>query len=298
MEWLVFAIFAYFFWTATNLISKVLLSKHVKSVFVYAILMGFFGLVPLALTPFKPLTLPRPDQFVVALAAGVVFVFAMLPFYKALSIEDVSRVVPLWRLKPVFVLLFSFIFLGSRLNRIQILAFFLLLAGGFLISLRKTDGLFKLSKGFYYMSISSVLFGAYHTLTKYVYLNQAYYDGFLLIRLGSFLGVLVLLFFKHFRIGLKQTWHAVGGRVKAAIVAHQLLNLGGLAFFNYAISVGDVSLVVASQSLHTLFVFIAATIITLAWPSLVKEDLSFSIVLQKLGAIALIALGTLLVALF
>ena len=171
MEWLIFAILAYLLWTSCNLISKVLLTKHIKNIFVYAIFMGFIGLLPLLLIPFKGLTIPNIWLLILSLVTGMLYIYALMPYFKALSIEEVSRVIPLWRFKPLFVLTFSFVFIGERLGFYELIAFFLLLFGGFLISVKKIKDSFKISKAFYFMLFSSFLFGIYHTLTKFVYLN-------------------------------------------------------------------------------------------------------------------------------
>ena len=206
MEWLIFVVFAYLAWTVCNIVSKILLTKHIKNIFLYGIVIGFVGLLPLLLIPFKGLTLPSFQLLLITLAAGALYIFGMLPYFKALSLEEVSRVIPLWRFKPLFVLLLAFLFIGERLSSYEIIAFFLLLFGGFFISIRKIKDSFTISRAFYFMLLSSVLLAVYAILVKYIYLHQAYYDGFILLKFGSFLGAFSLLFFKRYRVMLKTTF--------------------------------------------------------------------------------------------
>ena len=116
MEWLIFVILACLFWTSCNLIGKVLLTKYVKNIFVYAIFIGFVGLLPLLLIPFKSLAIPNTPLLVVSIITGMLYIYALMPYFKALSIEEVSRVIPLWRFTPLFVLIFSVGFIGEKLS--------------------------------------------------------------------------------------------------------------------------------------------------------------------------------------
>ncbi len=280
------------------MISKVLLTKHIKNIFVYAIFMGFIGLLPLLLIPFKGLLIPNIWLLILSLVTGMLYIYALMPYFKALSIEEVSRVIPLWRFKPLFVLIFSFIFIGERLCFYEIIVFFLLLFGGFLISVKKIKDSFKISKAFYFMLFSSFLFGIYHTLTKFVYLNQPYYDGFILIRLGSFFGALSILLIKKYRIGLIETFSSISNKVRGTIIIYGILNLIGLAFFNFAVSIASVSLVSASAGIQSIFVLFSASILSVKFPQLLKEEINKKILFQKLIAIILIILGSGIIILY
>ena len=140
MEWLVFALLAYLFWTVCNIISKVILTKHVKSVFVYAIFIGFVSLLPLFLIPFKSLTIPNTQLLTITLITGMLYIYALIPYFKALSMKKFQEL-PRYgdsNLYLCYFLLLSFY---------EIVAFFLLFFGGFLISLRTKES-FKISRAF------------------------------------------------------------------------------------------------------------------------------------------------------
>jgi len=291
MDWLIFAILSYLFWAFCNITSKVLLTNYVKNIFVYTIFIGFAGLLPLLLIPFKNLTIPNTQLLIITLITGMLYIYALMPYLKALSVEEVSRVIPLWRFTPLFVLIFSIGFVGEQLSFFEIIAFFLFLLGGFLISVQKLKETFKISKAFYFILFSSFLFGIYHTLTKFVYLNQSYYDGFILIRIGSFISALSILLIKKYRISLIDTFSFISNKTKGAILFYEILNLIGLAFFNFAVSIGSVSLVSASAGIQSIFVLLLASILSLKFPQILKEEISTKILLQKLIAIILIIVG-------
>lgn len=295
MEWIIYAILAYLFWTNCNIISKVILTKYVKNIFVFAILIGFIGLIPIILIPFKGLNFPGLNLFLISLITGALYIYALTPYFKALSIEEVSRIIPLWRFTPIFVLVFATIFIGENLSLIEIIAFSLLMGGGFLISIKKFTKSFKVSNAFYLMIFSSLLFGIYHTLTKYVYLNQPFYDGFIFIRIGSFLGSASLLLLKKYRIALVQTWYSISRKVKGTIIAYELSNFIGLVLFNYAVSITSVSIISATTGFQSIFVFIAALVISKKYPKILKEETTTKVIVQKILSILLILVGVALI---
>ncbi|MFO8015892.1 MAG: EamA family transporter [Candidatus Woesearchaeota archaeon] len=298
MEWIIFVFLAALFWMSCNIFSKILLSRHVKNAVVYAVLVGFAGLITLTLIPFNGLSMPSLPILALTMLTGALYIYAMLPYFMSLMIEEVSRVMPLWKLKPLFVLLFAVAFLGESLNTFQLIAFFLLLFGGFMISVRRIEGVFKISRAFSLMMLSSVIFGAYHTLTKFVYMNMAYYDGFILLRVGSFLGAASLLALPRHRKALSEALNSMGWKVKGAVAGYELLNLGGLAFFNYAVSVGPVSLVTAAIGIQPVLLLITASLLSSRYPGLLKESMSRGAIIQKTLAVILLVVGAGIVVLY
>jgi len=57
-------------------------------------------------------------------------------YFKAIKIEEISRVVPLLSFSPLFVLIFDAIFLGEVFTSLQYLEIFSLVVGVFLISVK------------------------------------------------------------------------------------------------------------------------------------------------------------------
>lgn len=298
MKWLIFALLAYLFWAVCNIIGKVLLTKHVRNSLVYVIFVGIAGLLPLLSIPFKSLVIPPAQFLITTLITGMLYIYALIPYFQALSIEEVSRVIPLWRFTPLFVLIFSIGFVGEQLGFYEIIAFFLLLFGGILISVKRLKETFKLSKALYFMMFSSFLLGIYHTLTKFVYLNLSYYDGFILIRFGSFIGALSILVIKKYRISLIEIFSSINAKIKGIILCCELLNLICLALFNFAVSIGSVSLISASAAIQSIFVLLLASMLSVKSPQILKEEMSTKIVLQKLIAIILIVMGAGIIILY
>ncbi len=298
MEWIFFAMLGYFFYALTNFVSKTVVTKHIDNVFIYTVIVSCFGLIPLALIPFYGLSLPDLPMLIFSLIAGMFWIFGLPPFYKALQIEETSRVVPVWRFVPFFVLIFSFIFIGERLFPYDLLAFVLLLIGGILISIKKIGSTFKISKALYYMLLSVLLFAISHTMTKFVYMNMAYIDGFVITRFGGFLaGILILILGGHGGKVVK-SWSKLNKKIRYIILGYGFLQFLGIASIDFAMTTGPISLITASGGFQAFFVLIIAIILSHRYTHILKEEISKGIISQKIIAILLLILGAGIIIIF
>ncbi|HEY9699623.1 MAG TPA: EamA family transporter [Trichocoleus sp.] len=292
MEWLPFALFAYVIWSSCNLLSKVLISRHVSSITVNLIGFGVWNLSPLLLLPMRGIHFPRFDLLLIAIGSGVLYFYILIPYLKALAIEEASRVVPLWRFTPLFLLLFFGNFSGERLDIWQISAFILLVIGGFLVSVKQISDLFKPTKAFYLMIFASFLSAAYSSIAKYIYLHLDFYDGFTLMRGSVGICSVLMLCLPTQRQEVQQTLRGMSRKVCGLMLLNGLLEFSGLVFYNFAMSLAPVSLVSASAGIQAIFVLLLSIFFSFKFPQFIHEDMSQSVLTQKGVAIALIVVGT------
>lgn len=292
MHWLSFALVAYLIWSSCNLLSKILISQYVKSVVVNVVVIGIFNLLPLILILFRGLNVSRIDLAVVALTSGILYVLILLPYFRALAIEEASRVIPLWRFTPLFILLISSGLTGEHLDLYQAIAFLLLIVGGFLVATKRLSDLFHPSRAFYLMVLSSFLAAVYSSIAKLLYLQMDYYEGFTLMRMGVAISTLALLCRPVHRTEFVITLKQLSGRMKLLLMLNGLLELLGLAFYNFAMSLAPASLVSASAGIQAIFVLIFSMLLSLKFPQLLHEDISQRVLTQKGFAIVLIIVGT------
>ena len=164
MNWLFYALLAYFLWAFCNIIDKIVVSKkHFKSSIGPAMLINLFYGMTFLIIPFIELKIGSMFHLFLALLTGVFLFLTIFPYYKAISLDHVSRVIPLWQLSPIFILLISMFTIGESLSYNQYLGFGVLLAAGFLISIKKAEGIFRLRKSVYYALIA-ILFGAIYSV--------------------------------------------------------------------------------------------------------------------------------------
>lgn len=293
MDWLPFAISAYLVGSSCNLLTKILISRYVTSVFVNIFVVGLFNLIPLMLIPFVGLAIPSFKVLLAALLSGTLYVLILIPYFKALQIEEASRVVPLWRFTPLFILLFSSGLTGERLDFYQVVAFCLLVVGGVLVSVKKITDIFKPTPAFYLMILSCFLSGLYSCLAKYVYLHLSYFEGFTLMRFS--VAFSILLFFicvPRCRVEVTQTLPHLTKRIKGFLLLNGLLEFIALGFYNFAMSLAPVALVSASAGIQAIFVLLFSILLSLKCPDLLHEDTSQAVLTQKGFAIVMIVVGT------
>lgn len=292
MEWLPFALFGYLIWSGCNLLGKILISHHVKSITVNLIGVGIWNLLPLLLIPSQKLVIPSFDLLALALLSGIIYIFILIPYFKALAIEEASRVIPLWRFTPLFILLFSGGLTGESLDAYQLTAFFLLVVGGLLVSIKSLSDLLRPSRAFYLMLLASMVSGIYSSIAKFVYLRMSFYEGFTLMRVSVALSILGLLLIPRYRREVVTTVRQMRYSVRNMMLVNGFFEFVGLIFCNFAMFLAPVSLVSASAGVQAVFVLIFSILLSLKCPQLLHEDISQSVLTQKGFAIALIIIGT------
>src|ERR1039458_2519080 len=139
-NWFCISLIAPVLWTIVNHIDKYLLSKYFKgngigAIFLFSSLFSVFVLPGILI--FEPsivLCISVPD-IVILLLVGVMSAVAFLLYLYALDIEEASVVIPLLQLIPVFAYFLSYLILGERLNKVQILAALIVILGIVILSL-------------------------------------------------------------------------------------------------------------------------------------------------------------------
>lgn len=291
MNWIFIAIIGYLLLAAVNIIDKVLLSKYVTNSFVYTFFVGILGLVAFVLAPFG-LYLPDAFMLAISLIGGGFFILALLLLFYALREGEASRVVPFTGgLIPLFIFVFSYLFLGERLGFKEIIAFFILITGGIIITIMPGASKKWVLKNFFIMISASLAFAISYVMSKYVYNELGFITGFVWLRVGSFIGALFILFSKSVRKDIKKIWYKIKVKGKLYYLGNQAFGGMGFFFINYAISLASVSLVNALQGMQYVFVMVIAFIVSRFKPELMPEKISKNIIIQKVFAIVLIVLG-------
>ncbi len=295
-NWIYFTLLAELIWSFTSFIDKIVFSKgYIKSPFVFIVLNGSMNVLVVFLLPFFSLEPLNFLGFFSVLGAGIFLSLGVIFYYKAVQYEEISRVVVLWQLIPIFVLIMSFLFLGERLTKFSFIGFAFLLSAGFLISYRKINKKFKLSKAFYYMLASTLLISFHYVLAKHVYGVTSFWSAFMWLRLASFSGILVLLL-PSVRREFAKTYQISSARTKSLLGFKMLIDFSAFVTLGYATFYGPISLISAlGTAAAPLFIFIITSIAAIYFPYVLKEDFKREAVLAKIFAIALTIIGIILV---
>lgn len=314
--WLWIAITAYLIDAGVYVADKFLLSKKIHSSIAYAFYVGIWSIFALVILWIDP-WLPNFQQLLLDLIVGLLYLITLVFWYKALHQSEATRVVPIvGALVPVFSFIFSLVFLGESLSERQLLAFFILIIGGILISIKHTKfyeisrvkerfknvfgnllgpihAVYRPTQRLIINSVISALFFAiYYVLIKYVYNHQPFIGGFVWSRMGSFLGAILIFLVPSWRELIRKRRKETKGAKNLAFFLFVRL-LAALAFIllNRAISLGNVALTNSLQGTQYVFLFIIIFFLSARHPKVLKEELGGGVLMQKVLGVLLITLG-------
>ncbi len=317
--YILIAIASYLLNAGVYVADKFLLSKKVHSSIVYAFYVGIWSVGNFVLLFFDPF-IPDWWQLGLDIAAGLLFLFTLIFWYKALHQSEATRVVPVvGALTPVFSFLFSYLFLGAKLDLQEVVAFVLLISGGILISIKRTKSyvfteslqrvkniwgktvghldaeLRPTSRLLLNSFISAACFAAYFVFIKYIYANteQPFIGAFVWSRIGSFMGVLVILLVPSWRqlINNSQTHEH---RTKKQLIFFLSVRFAAAAAFimlNWAVALGNVSLINALQGTQYVFLLVIVILLAHKFPKVLNEELGSGVIMQKMIGVILVGLG-------
>lgn len=314
--WLLLAVVSYFINAGVYVADKFLLSQKIHSSVAYAFFVGIWSIFNFLILPLDP-WLPNLREFGLDMSAGLLFLFTLIVWYKALHQSEATRVVPIvGALVPIFSFMLSYIFLGETLNLQQFLAFVILISGGVLISVKHTrfyivrEALEKLRNIFgdvlgglhasyrptrrliFNSAAAALLFASYYVLIKFIYMTQPFVGAFVWSRLGTFIGAMMILLVPEWRrlIVKQQSGQKSPGNMTFFL---SVRFLAALAFImlNWAIALGNVALVNSLQGVQYLFLLALVILLSSRFPKIMKEELSGGVLAQKIVGASLVTLG-------
>lgn len=292
-----FAILSPAIYGINNYIDKFFLEKYKISPVVITVYSGIFaflaGLIVLGFTGFYKADI---KSVLIIIGSGFLTNIYVLPYFKALNLDETSRVIPLFQFVPVFVLILSFLFLGEKLNLGQYLGALSIVIGSFLISLEKFNAkIFKIRPAFWYMMLSSFLFSISVVLYKLgveeiPFWNTLPYEG-----LGIGIGALTIFLYKNNKKAFIKETKGFSKKVYGLMSVNESVYVTARYTTYFALSLVTASVVNVLGGFQPFFVLVYGLILSLFFPFILKETISKKAVGQKLISIALIFLGVYLI---
>ena len=297
VEWLYFALLSSLLISGVNVTDKILISDYKIPPLVYVLVISATSLMPLVILPFVTLAPLSLGVFIFIVVVGFVRIYYTLPYFKALSVEEVSRVIPLLQLTPVFVLILSSLLLRETLKPEDYVAFGLLVLGGTLFAIRLGKGI-RISVAFYLMIISSFLLAVYSVALKYLFSTQDFYTVFIWVQIAGFLAFFQLLSYSPLRGSLHATYKTTNRKIGVILVAEQAVACVSVFAYSYAIAHGPITLVSSVSATQPLFVLVFASLLSYRFPRVLREELTrMDLALKGLGLVAILS-GTYLIQVF
>lgn len=300
MSWLLFAFSGPVLWAISTHFDKYLVERYFKRSDV-AVLMLFTAMIGVAMLP--PIALLAPNvlappsrDIALIVGSGIIYMGAMLLYLQALQSEEASVVAPLFQAGPLFGYGLAYLVLGETLSGWQLAGGALILGGAALVSIRFGAArrafklrlvLLMLACGLA-MAVSALIF-------KIFAIAVEFWATTFWMFVGEALFGLAILAVPAYRAQFR----AVLRRNPVALLAingsNELINLGGSLGNRFALTMAPLSLVQAIGSTTTLFVFGFGAVLSLVVPTLGRETMSASNLLQKGLAALAVAAGIALV---
>ena len=119
--WVFFSISAALFWSIANIIDKTVLTKWVRKPLIPIIITGVIwlvlGIIVYLVNGFSYLS---PFNIILVILTGIFTILLYLFYFKAIQIQEVSRIVPLSYLSQLFILILAPVFGGENMTLYQV----------------------------------------------------------------------------------------------------------------------------------------------------------------------------------
>lgn len=312
MDWVYLALLGNFFLAFSFVLDKLLLKKRIPEPAVYAFYVAILSAFTIVLIPFGVKWIDL-GFFAVSIISGIIFIWGLLFYYKAVRINEISKVAPLvGTISQITAIFISVFFLGNVFYQSDFLGLLFLVIGGFLVSFDLPLKYNNVLKGFKFSLIGGIMIAIAFSLFEYLYADLKdigfqkdviFINGFLWTRVGLVAGGMTLLVNKRYRkkilnsLTKKDKKHKKHRNFKT--IAIFLLNKisGGSSsiFINMAIPAGGAAMVSAIGSSQFVFVLAMVSVASMKYNHIFEEKLYFWDWAQKIGAIVMISIGAALV---
>lgn len=287
MEWIILGILSALSFSMGNVFDKITVTKYFKSAKAYFYVSVFLFIIYLVFFLKTNLNGIPKNIILLTLFAGFIHMFAMFFYVKSISIEDISKISIILQLIPVMILILASIFLGEKLNNMQILSFFLILLGSLIISFNKLEP----SKALPYILGVVLAISINNVMMKFAYNYINTYQGLLLNAIGHFFFPLLFIFDKKGKI---ETIKEIKNfkPTKLWIIIPSIFGLLGNLFSYSAYNTnGPISLISLLGSFSPVFVFFITVSLSRFFPHILKENIEKKELFRKIIAIFIMFVG-------
>lgn len=310
----IIAMFAYFLFALASVMDKHIVSNTGLKPVAYAFYSGFFQILYVIAVPIVALASPSivfsfPSLEISALGIldGIFFIAGLVALYKATEAGEISRISPIVGVfVPIFTFILAAVFLHETLTGRELFACMFFILGGFLMSAKIDGRSFSYINGMQHAAMAGFLFAAYYVLMDFLFAKAGFAEVFILMQFGGFVGAVLLLIPEKNRemILEKKKKAAAKAKIKKDDKTHGILiffvdkglSAAAALLINYAVSIGSATIVNSLQAVQYAFILIFTLILSRKAPHLFDEETHHKVVIQKGAALALTAMGLVLIS--
>lgn len=289
---------AAFLWSIVNLIDKYLVERFSKNTGIGALIV-LSSLFPSTLVPIAffvahgNITLPF-NEVLILLFSGALTVLWVALYLLALEDDDASTVMPIFQLTPIAAFFTAYVILGELPSSAQMIAGAVILVGSLVLGYEFATGKFKW-KLLAYIGGASIAIALMNTLFKLVAEDTPFWTSIFWYAVGTTIcGICLTIFHTQYRNQFIKFIKENAGIGLTLNGLNESLTVAGDIIFAYAILLAPIALIQTTEAFQPVFVFLIGIFLTLFFPSVVHEDFSRPILIQKLFGIIFVCLGTVL----
>ena len=246
-------------WVMNNTDSDILITT-------YTIVLSPFLVAPFIFTEY--VSIPGLTGMFYATIYGAVYSIGLYFYVLSLRQTEASIVSPLFRLTPVFTIIFAVLFLRQILTLQQYIGITLVIIGVFIVSLSKANFSSTFSSGenydlivaVVYAVISVIVFSFGNILLEFAVQHSHYYTVFYWSRWGGLLPLLLLLPLPMVRKPLVDFVLSPFENGGISLTVTKFIEVVGSLFYVIAVGLGPVSVVTTLAALESVFVVLIASI--------------------------------------
>jgi len=295
--WIILSLISAMFWALDNILDKYLLTNRLKDPYSYNILTNLNDILPVILIPiFTPVHYDRVFS-VVAFLFGMLTVISLVFYNKAMIKEEASRVAAFEWTSPIFVAILSLLIFREVLSLYGYLGILLIVIGAFILS-HKKQGKIIISPILWMVIIFSFLFAVGDVVSDFSLNYIDFWSFFFWASIGSVASSVLMFGLPKIRRDFWAEMRTLEAKVFFMILAVSVIYYIAESFFYAALSLGQVSLVVAIVATQPMFTFIYSLVIGLYRPEILREQLDGFNIVTKFSGIIMIICGAILVSTF
>ena len=298
MNWFFIALIGPLLYAISNHTDKYLISKYIHdskvgALIIFSALFGVFAL-PIILI-INPLVLGiSMGQGIILVVIGILVVLSILCYLYALQIDEATFVVPFYQMIPIFGFVLAYFILGETLTKTQILASLAILVGALILSFDIQDEKIHFKKKVVLlMTVASFFYAVSDVLFKFVAIERGFWISTFWTLVGKVLvGIIFLAFISSYRNEFFSLLKNAKGKILGLNSMNETLTIVADSATQFATLLAPVALVLMVNGFQPLFVFVIGLGLTLFFPHISKEKIQKRHLIQKIGAILVMLVGS------
>ena len=298
INWLIPALLAPVAYTGVNFIDKYIVEKEVKDyrgMPIYGTIMGLvMGLVFWIATGFPVLIL---RDALILLLSGALIIWAAALYFKAISMEDASKLILLFQMTPIMILVMSYLFLGEKVTLEQFFGFFLILGSVLGVSDNISRKGFQTTPTFWLILLVDFMWALSAILMKFSISENSFAEVLSYESWGIGIGGIILYtFFADIRNSFNTSIKTVRKLALGIMFSNEALYVLGKSLTFFAYSLGPAALISIIGSTQVFMGIFMGLLITIIAPQIVKEDIAKKTLLRKILLSCVMFVGLILVS--